>query len=137
MVDLRGGAADSRVILSVEETDTEVRITLGGDLFPSGATAVTGEAAVEIRGLGLLLDGPLGGRVLVEGHTDSTGTAETNRRVSRLRAEGVAALLMEGGLPEVRLTALGRGEENPVANNDTPAGRARNRRVEIRVQKSG
>ncbi len=72
-----------------------------------------------------------GARVRVEGHTDSTGSAEYNLLLSYLRAYAVAWALAQRGVPLRRLEARGFGEERPIASNDTPEGRAKNRRVEI------
>lgn len=69
--------------------------------------------------------------VQVVGHTDSTGSASYNQTLSERRANAVADVLMEGGVPFSRIRAIGRGEDQPVASNLTPEGRAQNRRVEI------
>ncbi len=67
----------------------------------------------------------------IEGHTDSTGSAEYNEKLSRERAQSVKDYLIEAGIPESRLTSEGYGEERPIATNNTAAGRQENRRVEI------
>jgi outer membrane protein OmpA-like peptidoglycan-associated protein len=72
--------------------------------------------------------------IVVEGHTDSRGSDEMNMRLSRERAESVRAFLVEQGLDPDRIQAVGRGEEMPIADNDSPEGRANNRRVEIVIQ---
>lgn len=69
----------------------------------------------------------------VVGYTDSTGRLPFNKDLSRRRAEAVAKVLTQAGLPAVRIQALGRGPENPIADNGTVPGRARNRRVEIEI----
>jgi len=70
----------------------------------------------------------------ISGHTDSTGSAAVNRNLSRARAENVAKFLVEvGGVPASRMMATGYGEERPVASNETAAGRAANRRVEVLI----
>ncbi len=71
--------------------------------------------------------------VAIEGYTDSTGTEQYNQRLSQRRAESVRGYLIDGGIPALRLTAVGYGELDPVASNDTEDGRAQNRRVELRV----
>lgn len=73
------------------------------------------------------------GTLRVEGHTDNVGRATFNRELSRRRAEAVRAALVRGGLPAARLVAEGFGADKPLAGNNTEAGRARNRRIEIRV----
>jgi len=72
-------------------------------------------------------------RVTVEGHTDSIGTEEYNMGLSQRRADSVVDYLVAGGIARSRLTAVGMGESDPVASNDTDDGRAQNRRVELRV----
>ena len=66
--------------------------------------------------------------------TDSRGDARQNARLSEDRALAVRTYLVEKGVDPERITAVGRGEEEPVASNDTPEGRANNRRVEILVR---
>ncbi|MCA1771563.1 MAG: OmpA family protein [Halomonas sp.] len=70
-------------------------------------------------------------RVRIEGHTDSVGSADYNKELSQDRAESVTAYLAERGVESDRMMAEGFGEEQPVATNDTDAGRAENRRVEL------
>lgn len=70
-------------------------------------------------------------RVQVIGHTDSDGAASYNQRLSERRADSVANVLLSGGVRSSRINAFGRGEEQPVASNLTPTGKAQNRRVEI------
>lgn len=70
-------------------------------------------------------------RVQVIGHTDSDGEASYNQRLSERRANAVEDVLLTGGVRSSRITAFGRGEDQPVASNLTAAGKAQNRRVEI------
>ncbi len=69
--------------------------------------------------------------VHIVGHTDSTGTRSYNQDLSERRAESVYRLFQSNGLADQRLRHTGRGEDIPVATNDSSAGRSRNRRVEI------
>lgn len=71
--------------------------------------------------------------IVIEGHTDSTGSEEYNQLLSERRALSVYRLLAERGVGEYRMSTVGYGEFRPVATNDTPEGRQMNRRVEIRV----
>ncbi|MBK6467862.1 MAG: OmpA family protein [Paracoccaceae bacterium] len=73
-------------------------------------------------------------RIEVIGHTDNTGSAAYNQDLSQRRAVSVANVLRESGVPNGRLAAYGRGEDQPVATNLTPEGRAQNRRVEIIIR---
>lgn len=73
------------------------------------------------------------GTLRIEGHTDNTGNAPFNDSLSQRRAASVRQALVARGLPGSRLVAQGYGARVPVADNRTPAGRSRNRRIEIRV----
>ena len=71
--------------------------------------------------------------IVVEGHTDSSGSDAYNQGLSERRALSVQRLLVERGVSQNRISTVGYGETRPVASNDNPAGRQMNRRVEIRV----
>ena len=73
-------------------------------------------------------------RIEVIGHTDNTGSAAFNQDLSQRRASSVANVLRDSGVPSNRLVTFGRGEEQPIASNLTPEGRAQNRRVEIIIR---
>lgn len=68
-------------------------------------------------------------RVSVEGHTDNIGSPASNKKLSLARAEAVVRAVMEQGISKDRMTAVGYGEEQPIADNSTEEGRAQNRRV--------
>jgi OOP family OmpA-OmpF porin len=72
-------------------------------------------------------------RIAVEGHTDNTGSADLNRRLSQARAESVMKWLIDHGIAKERLEAHGYGPDRPIASNKTPAGRTKNRRVEFKI----
>jgi outer membrane protein OmpA-like peptidoglycan-associated protein len=69
----------------------------------------------------------------VAGHTDSSGSDQYNQQLSEKRANAVAQYLSAQGVPAARMVTVGAGESHPVASNDTPDGRAQNRRVEITI----
>ncbi|MBC2712766.1 MAG: OmpA family protein [Desulfosarcina sp.] len=71
--------------------------------------------------------------ILVEGHTDSTGSDTYNQQLSERRANSVKNLLVQRGVQVYRINTIGYGESRPVATNATPEGRQMNRRVEIRI----
>lgn len=77
-----------------------------------------------------------GEQIQLTGHTDNVGSPESNISLGRNRARAIRSLLVEKGVPEAQITLNSRGEEQPVATNDTEAGRAENRRVEVRFTKS-
>lgn len=71
--------------------------------------------------------------LLIEGHTDATGTNDYNMTLSRNRANAVATYLVDQGIRATRINAVGYGEERPKATNETAAGRQENRRVEVAI----
>jgi outer membrane protein OmpA-like peptidoglycan-associated protein len=108
-------------------------VVLEGVTFESGSAYLTAASLPALeKGLAALMANP---RVKVEivGYTDNVGLAEANEIISRKRAEAVRTWLVRKGISALRLTVSGRGMRNPVASNDTPEGRARNRRIEFSV----
>jgi outer membrane protein OmpA-like peptidoglycan-associated protein len=71
--------------------------------------------------------------VIAEGHTDATGSAAYNQKLSERRADAVRRYLVNGGIGAERIQTEGFGESRPVASNETADGRAQNRRVELRI----
>jgi outer membrane protein OmpA-like peptidoglycan-associated protein len=106
--------------------------TLAGNAFGSGSASLTAQAQASLRALAVQLRGG-SGQVAIEGHTDSQGADAANLALSTQRAEAVRRVLEDAGLPGARLSATGKGETAPVADNAAAAGRASNRRVEIIV----
>jgi outer membrane protein OmpA-like peptidoglycan-associated protein len=74
--------------------------------------------------------------LLIEGHADSKGSDAYNLTLSQKRTDAVKTYLMGKGIMESRLTAIGYGETRPIADNNTDAGRAKNRRVELKTSYS-
>ena len=72
-------------------------------------------------------------KISIEGHTDSDGSAKYNKKLSQKRADSVMAYLTEHGVEAERLTAVGYGEDKPIAENDTDEGKEKNRRVEFLI----
>jgi OOP family OmpA-OmpF porin len=69
----------------------------------------------------------------IEGHTDNTGTIPANQVLSENRAGAVMNYLLQAGIDATRLQAIGYGQQQPIADNTTPEGRAANRRVELKL----
>lgn len=122
-------------VAKVKEEARGTVITLDGAvLFVTGKAALAPLAQQKLSGVAKALnDIDPTKRIVVEGHTDSRGTDETNLELSRQRATAVRDYLVSQGIAEDRITAVGRGETQPLATNDTAEGRANNRRVEIVV----
>ena len=107
------------------------RVTARGILFDSGSARLAASSESELQQLLTALESDPGLRVRIEGHTDASGSASTNQRLSQQRAESVRAWLTARGIAASRLEAVGYGEDRPVADNETASGREQNRRVEI------
>jgi outer membrane protein OmpA-like peptidoglycan-associated protein len=102
-----------------------INFAIGAHDVPADATELLQLAARVIAAL------PDGARIAVTGHTDNVGEANANLALSLRRAEAVRAALITRGAPAERLSAGGLGDGQPVAGNDTDAGRFRNRRIEF------
>jgi len=113
------------------KTDRGYVVSLSGVAFPTGESALKTEGKyvlAKLSGVMLAFDDV---KLSIEGHTDSTGSDETNRKLSLARADSVKVFLTEMGVAASIMTTAGLGPEKPLMPNDTPEGRARNRRVEI------
>lgn len=118
-------------LMELRQTDRGTVITLGDVLFASGQTTLESDARARLDDVAELLDSEPQKRVRIEGHTDSTGAADLNQRLSQQRAEAVMAALIELGIAAERIQAIGMGEAFPIASNETAEGRSRNRRVDV------
>lgn len=119
----------------VKQEGRRLTITLSGAvLFESGKAALLPAARRSLDDVAAALNAQdEKKRITIVGYTDSVGTDASNQRLSQSRAESVRAQLVSQGVKPGRIEAVGRGEENPVAGNQTAEGRANNRRVEIVV----
>jgi type VI secretion system protein ImpK len=123
------------LVTVVDSADRSV-VTLRGDgVFASGSGDVSGAYLGLLGRIGAALK-TVPGKVIVVGHTDNTKPGlsarfPSNYELSKARATAVRDLLAERAGPETRYSVEGRGDSEPLASNDTPAGRSRNRRVEV------
>jgi len=117
--------------LQLRQTESGVVVTLGDVLFQSGETRLRDEAMASLVEVVDLLQSEPDKNIRIEGHTDSTGDAETNLEISAKRANAVLDALVSLGVDPERFTATGMGEDFPIASNDTEEGRAQNRRVDV------
>ncbi|MGD2166975.1 MAG: OmpA family protein [Gammaproteobacteria bacterium] len=119
----------------VSREGNDIIMRLVGLTFPSGSAAVSTsyrDLLDRVRQAAAVFPQS---QIVIEGHTDSYGGDETNMRLSRERAEAISAFLAsEFGVATFRMTAVGYGETRPIANNETAQGRARNRRIDIRIE---
>ena len=117
--------------LQLRQTESGVVVTLGDVLFESGQTRLRDEAMASLVEVVDLLQSEPDKKIRIEGHSDSTGEAETNLEISDLRANAVLDALVSLGVDPERFTAAGMGEDFPIASNETDEGRAQNRRVDV------
>jgi OmpA-OmpF porin, OOP family len=117
--------------MQAKQTERGMVVTLGDVLFDTGQATLKPGADLAINRLATYLSANPQTKVLVEGHTDSRGSADYNLALSERRAQAVATALESRGIPGDRVQTAGRGKDFPVASNDTAAGRQQNRRVEI------
>ncbi len=118
--------------LTIEEKDGKIYVSLSQDLlFKSGSSTLDFKGKKAIHKLGKVLSSNKSFGILVEGHTDSDGTPESNWDLSVKRAATVTKELIKGGVNPTRITAAGRSFYHPVAENDTAENKAKNRRTEI------
>jgi len=128
--DLRRDLGNNDV--QITNTGDRLIVTLPQDiLFATDSSSVRSDLQRDLRSIaGNLLAYP-NSTIQILGHTDNVGDASYNQGLSLRRAEAVADVLLDAGVPFGRIDAIGRGEDQPVASNLTPEGRAQNRRVEI------
>lgn len=127
--------------MQIEQLQNLVRVTLpNGIVFAEGGVELNEAGRTTLAKLAPALKGLTGQRIVVKGFTDNLPIgAELQQRfpsnvdLSKARANAVSAYLVGQGVPAALISTIGLGEAHPVASNDTPQGRARNRRVEIDV----
>ena len=121
--------------LQLRQTESGVVVTLGDVLFETGETDLRSEAMDSLVEVVDLLQSEPDKLIRIEGHTDSHGGDELNQKLSQERAESVMQYMINAmRIPTYRLIATGYGETRPVASNETEAGRARNRRIDIVIK---
>lgn len=128
-VDLRAQLAGLRP----ERNERGRMLVLGDVFFATGQGDLQPEARDSINPVKDFIDRYPGLPVSIEGHTDSRGSTAANRRLSERRAQSVRDALLAVGVDASRLSVVGHGKSKPIASNETSAGQARNRRVEVIV----
>lgn len=127
-----------RQIEGVEVTrpsEGEIAVRLTGDiLFDYNSATLRGASRSTLNDLAANFSRYPGNRIVVEGHTDATGSDQYNQRLSEQRAANVADYLIDKGVSAGSIVVYGYGESRPKSTNDTPEGRQQNRRVEIHIQ---
>ena len=118
-------------------TDTTVpkRFVFDNLNFETGSTKLTPDSVPTVNSLVFILKAYPAVAVRLEGHTDNTGDAAANKKLSLDRAVAVKEIMIAGGIADARIGTDGYGEEKPIAPNGTEEGRAKNRRTELVVEK--
>ena len=106
---------EDRVLFAVNESELQ-----------PASTAIIDRLAKALLAIGI-------GGTLIEGHTDSTGASDYNQALSQRRAASVQAVMVQAGMAAPAVRIIGLGETDPIDSNDTPEGRAQNRRVVVIV----
>jgi outer membrane protein OmpA-like peptidoglycan-associated protein len=120
---------------AIERQGDKLYVALpSGILFDVDKTAVKPDARTSIITAADVLKKYPDTYITVEGHTDSTGSADHNQKLSERRASAVRDLLSQNGVPAGRLAVKGYGETDPVADNSTDEGRQANRRVQLEIR---
>ncbi|MDR0646230.1 MAG: OmpA family protein [Elusimicrobiota bacterium] len=121
-------------IATVTKTDKGIEIVLKGEiLFETGKSNLSVQAQKTLTDLNRVLKKYPANIIKIEGHTDSTGSVAANNALSVARAKAVYDYALAQGLKTAGLTYAGYGPANPIADNSTEAGRAKNRRVELQI----
>ena len=139
----KSGWPDLQVINNIAITGAapscdNLQATIDADLaapvkFQTGSDRLTADGEQQLAAVVPSVKACAGVKLTVVGHTDSTGTDAINQPLSENRAKAVAAYLVSQGIPADSVSSEGVGSSQPVASNDTEAGRAQNRRTEIEV----
>ena len=150
-----GAAAGAGIGNVLDRQEQELRNALGGNaqvvnngdnltvtlpqdiLFATDSTELSGASRGNLRALASNLQAYPNSRVTIIGHTDDVGEAAYNQDLSQRRASAVAGVLIRNGVSQGRISAIGRGESQPVASNLTADGRQANRRVEVIITPNG
>jgi OOP family OmpA-OmpF porin len=119
-------AAQEQSVLDATLANRIIEFEAGSSVLRPAGRTILDEMAAALLKMG-------GKKVEVIGHTDSQGARDTNIVLSLARADAVRSYLAGKGVPPSLITTSGSGPDRPVAANDTPEGRARNRRIEFRV----
>ncbi|MCX2718395.1 OmpA family protein [Lentiprolixibacter aurantiacus] len=133
--DLAGTVANNGCPEVTEEVQKQLNEYARTILFDTGKSSLKTESVSVFVDIIKILNEYPNAKFTVEGHTDSVGSASLNQKLSESRANSVRDFLIKEGIAADRLTAIGYGEDKPIATNNTRAGRAQNRRVEINLIK--
>lgn len=130
------GEASEPIKTTVVQNNPRVVRVFGGGTFRSGSDVIRDVAFSTIKNLVGEISASPGSRVVIEGHTDNIPTGvltRDNMDLSLLRAKAIANILIAHGISLDRISEIGYGDTRPIGSNDTVEGRAKNRRVEVKL----
>lgn len=116
-----------------KEVKTLLQKAMSGIEFETGKALIKKQSFSILNQIAVTFIGNPSYKVEIQGHTDNVGKPEMNKELSEKRAQAVRKYLIDAGVPATQLTAHGYGDERPIADNKTKAGRAKNRRVEFNI----
>ena len=131
--DVAGAVANKGCPEIKKEVIQKIALAAKGINFETGKAVITAGSFKSLDDLVTLLNSYPGASVEIQGHTDNNGTPESNKTLSQDRANSVKRYLSAGGVSEARMTAIGYGQELPLADNKTEAGKTKNRRVDFKL----
>ena len=117
----------------LEKVEVGATVVLENIFFETGKATLMPESYTQLEQVLKFLNSNPTVRMEISGHTDNTGSLRVNTRLSQDRAQSVVDYLEEHGIDPDRLDAMGYAFSQPIASNDTPEGRASNRRVEFKI----
>ncbi len=120
-------------VLATSDSARGLIVNMSDVLFDTGKFTLKPNTQISLAKVSGILQSYPGLKLQVEGYTDSTGSQEFNQKLSENRADAVRDFLVSQGVAQTNIAATGYGENNPVADNNTAAGRAKNRRVQLVV----
>ncbi|MCW3116339.1 MAG: OmpA family protein [Chitinophagaceae bacterium] len=116
-----------------EEIKKKVELAARNIYFATGSSKLLAKSNKGLNEVVKVLNDDPGMKLAIDGHTDNTGKAEKNQILSEARAAAVKNYLVSKGIDQSRLTSAGYGQDQPIADNKTAAGKAKNRRVELKL----
>lgn len=121
-----------KLTIRYEREEYPLGLVLDEINFPTGKATLTNESHRRLGSVLEYMTYKKSARIEISGHTDSAGSQRANKKLSQQRADSVRDYLISQGVAPDRITAVGYGDEKPIASNDTPEGREKNRRIEAK-----
>lgn len=127
-------AKELAAVAETKRTEDGILVEMKNDiLFDTGSSDLKPEAVTQLGKVGDIMAKYSDNRVRIEGHTDASGSDDFNQKLSERRAASVQTVLVTRGVQAAQITAIGLGENKPIAGNDTVDGRSKNRRVQVHI----